>query len=354
MDLTFLLPLLSNAFSWHPSRIKTFGHIIIGMIAAGAVQQHKVAVGFEALHKLSSTCQRIRRFFKEQEIDGGIMARVLMDIVGLTGPVHLVLDRTNWQFGRVNINMLVLAVVVHRRLAIPLLVKALPKKGNSNGAERIELFTLFLKTFPYHRIASFMADREFIGKEWIDFLTAHKIPFFIRIKANRLVDYGGKQTPIAPFFAHLKRGQKRYLHKTLGGYSCFIAATKSQEGELVIIMSNQDQGLKILDIYRKRWTIEILFRHTKENGFNLEDTHLVHPDRIEKLFLTMAVALTLAFRFGQKEERRHKTPFRKTVAAPLFSTFRRGFDALKRLLFHKLQHALRDIAQILQPLTKKL
>src|SRR3954447_9094062 len=32
--------------------------------------------------------------------------------------------------------------------------------------------------------------------------------------------------------------------------------------------------------YRRRWAIETLFAATKTRGFNFEDTHLIHPDRI--------------------------------------------------------------------------
>lgn len=267
-----------------------------------------------------------------------------MNLMGIDGPVCLVLDRTTWQFGKLDINLLVLAVVVTHRFSLPVFVKALPKKGSSNSQERIDLLKLFLNLFPSSRIACVIADREFIGKAWIDFLITHNVPFFIRVKANRLVDYGGKMIAIGAFFHHLKKGEKRFLEKTLDGHHCYFAATRSQKGELVIVMSNQDERFKALTIYRNRWTLETLFHHAKENGFNLEDTHLIHCERIEKLFLIMAVALALSYRFGCQEEQQEKTPFKKTVAAPLFSTFRRGFDALRRLLIHSFLLALNAIA----------
>src|SRR4051812_31777034 len=41
---------------------------------------------------------------------------------------------------------------------------------------------------------------------------------------------------------------------------------------------------------RRRWAIETLFAATKTRGFNFEDTHMIHPDRIGKLFAVLAVA----------------------------------------------------------------
>lgn len=46
----------------------------------------------------------------------------------LKGPLTLALDRTNWKFERIDINLLVLAVVIANQFSIPILWKALPKK----------------------------------------------------------------------------------------------------------------------------------------------------------------------------------------------------------------------------------
>ena len=78
--------------------------------------------------------------------------------------------------------------------------------------------------------------------------------------------------------------------------------------------------------------IELLFANCKKNGFNLEDTHLVDLERIEKLFAVVCSALLLCFMVGNVEERKSPTPFKKTLKTPAFSTFRRGFDFLRKLL----------------------
>jgi len=217
MEFTSLLSSFSSIFPWHPSRIKTLIHIILGMIASANIQQNKLLLGFGSKPKPASICQRIRRFLKEQDFDVKAVAAFLMTLIGINGPVRLVLDRTTWQFGKLDINLLVLAIIVTDRFALPVLVKALPKRGNSNSQERIDLFALLLNLFPPSHIACVIADREFIGKAWIDFLITHNIAFFIRIKANRLVDYGGKMIAIGTFFHHLRKGEKRFLEKNLDG-----------------------------------------------------------------------------------------------------------------------------------------
>jgi len=321
--------------------------MILGVISSGSVQQHKTALGFSGAAQQASVCARIRNFLKSFKLNYNDYARAIIIMAGLKGPLRLVLDRTNWKFGRIEINLLVLAVVINDQFAVPLFWKALPKKGNSNGAERIDLLRSFIDVFGVERIACLMADREFIGKAWISYLIRHKIPFFIRIKENRLVEWGEGTRHISLFFRHLKGRKKRHIQFNLDGHVMFFAGTRSQEGELVIVMSNQDVGTKILDIYKRRWTIELMFRHCKKNGFNLEDTRLVNLERIEKLLAVVGMALLLCFLTGRQEEGKSPTPYKKTLQTPIFSTFRRGFDFLRRLLFHTREQALFLLSSLL-------
>lgn len=158
---------------------------------------------------------------------------------------------------------------------------------------------------------------------------------------------------ISVFFQHLNVKQKRHIQFNMDGHLLFFAGTRSTKGELVIVMSNQDVGLKILEIYKKRWTIESLFGNCKKNGFNLEDTHLTDLRRIEKLFAVVCSALLFCFLVGKTEEKNSPTPFKKTVETPAFSTFRRGFDALRKLLIQARDQALKLILHLIPRLKKK-
>jgi transposase len=305
---------------------------------------------FTTLAKQDSTCRRIRNFLSKFTFDPADIAHALVEICKLKGSLHLAIDRTNWKFGCIDINLLVLAVVVSEQFSIPLFWRALPKKGNSNAAERIDIIQLFIKTFGVERIGSLMADREFIGKVWIDFLVRKKIPFFIRVKENRLVEWGRIHRHLGVFFRHLKVGEKRHTQHRLDGHLLYFAGTRSKDGELVIVVSNQDVRFKILDIYKKRWTIELMFRHCKSNGFNLEDTHLKDLKRFESLFAVVVSALALVFLVGQKEESSCQTPYKKSIKSPALSTFRRGFDYLRKLLIQAKNEAFSLLSLLLQPL----
>lgn len=352
MDLSALLKRYQTLFPWNLARTKCFVSMILGMITSGSVQQHKTALGFTGRAKQKSVCTRISNFLRHFPFNFTDYARAIVTMSNLKGPLFLALDRTNWTFGRLDINLLVLAVGVSDRFSIPLLWKALPKKGNSHSTERRDLLHIFIDIFGARRIAALTADREFIGKVWIEYLITHNIPFFIRIKENSLVVWGDEMRSLSLFFRHLKPRQKRAIRFHRKGHLLFFAGTRSTKGELVIVMSNQDKGLKILEIYKKRWTIEVLFAQCKKNGFNLEDTHLIDLDRIEKLFAVVGSALLLCFMAGTQEEKKCPTPFKKTVKTPAFSTFRRGFDRLRKLLIQNRKKALKFILSMLDPRQK--
>ncbi len=50
-------------------------------------------------------------------------------------------------------------------VAFPLIFSMLPKQGNSNSQELIDLINRFINLFGVKFIDSFMADKEFIGRD---------------------------------------------------------------------------------------------------------------------------------------------------------------------------------------------
>jgi hypothetical protein len=99
--------------------------------------------------------------------------------------VQLTLDRTNWKWGKRNINILMLAIV-YRGIAIPILWTLLNKRGNSDTKERIALIQRFIAIFGKDRIVNVFADREFIGEQWFTWLIEQDINFCIRVKKTSL------------------------------------------------------------------------------------------------------------------------------------------------------------------------
>ena len=111
----------------------------------------------------TSRYRRIQRFFAEFSIDFDMIAGFIFKLFFTSGGTwYLTMDRTNWQWGKSDINILTLAVVF-KGIAIPIYWELLDKRGNSDTAERIALIQRFIKRFGKGCIAGILADREFIA-----------------------------------------------------------------------------------------------------------------------------------------------------------------------------------------------
>ena len=106
----------------------------------------------------------------------------------MKGPWLLCLDRTNWQIGSKHVNVLVLALVT-RRHRVPLMWSMMGGRwpGNSPTAARIALMDRHLALFGAGSVKMLLADREFIGGEWLRYLHANNAPFTIRLRENMTV-----------------------------------------------------------------------------------------------------------------------------------------------------------------------
>ncbi|RCW36785.1 IS4 family transposase [Marinilabilia salmonicolor] len=299
-----LIDSFKTVTGWHKARVKCAVSIICAMCKLQTVSFVKLAQGFEGQTKYESNHRRIQRFFAEFVIDRYLLARLIFSLLPHKPPYKLSLDRTNWKFGKTDINILMLSVC-YKGVAMPLLWKMLPKRGNSNAEERKELLNEYIKLFGVTTISSFLGDREFIGEPWFEELIRHKVPFFIRIKENMKVKIPRKGIKRAFWlFNHLRTGQYYhieglvYLGKNLvylSGIKTFNPATGKVEFVIIASFNKQDQAL--ID-YKERWQIETMFKAMKSSGFNLEDTHLNNLDRLTTLIAVVAIAFVWAYLAG--------------------------------------------------------
>lgn len=109
--------------------------------------------------------------------------------------VALSMDRTNFQFVRININILAIGIS-WRGTAIPLVWKLLDKRGLSNTEERIELLDELLKILlpaEHNKMPYVLMDREFGSRDWITALKERHLGFIIRIRVDAKVRKPGQE-----------------------------------------------------------------------------------------------------------------------------------------------------------------
>ena len=182
MHLKSLIAKITHGFGWHQERSLTFASMVLGLIDQRNVQHHALSTSLETKGFLKSKLERIRRFFAKQVINYEEFAYTLVQTVFQKIPqMDLILDRTNWKLGKKDINYLVLAAKVGP-VTFPLLWSLLEHQGCSDLEQRKRILERFRATFGFQFIRSFTADREFIGKDWLDYLCINNIPFLSALR----------------------------------------------------------------------------------------------------------------------------------------------------------------------------
>jgi len=298
-----LVEIFSQNLKWHKVRVKFFVSFICALCKVQTVCFSRLAEGFDSQAKVESTLRRIQRFFAGFTVAQDQIARLVFKLLPDQPPYFLCLDRTNWKFGRVDINILMISVA-WKGVGIPLIWSMLPKAGNSNYMERRELLKRYINLFGTASIEGLMADREFIGKQWFEGLIHEQIPFFIRIKEKMYIDVPRKGSVRAfCLFNDLPLNTPRfyerivYIDCNLVYLSGMKILNKENKIEFVIIATYSPDRNALIK-YKDRWQIETMFRACKSSGFNIEDTHLTDLERISKMLSLVSVAFVWAYRVG--------------------------------------------------------
>ena len=179
--------ILNEHFNWNKARMDCFVGMMIALLKIRTINLAEIATAFPSKANPESRYRRIQRFISSYHIDFHVVARFIMTMFGfLSSNYYLTMDRTNWKWGKKNINILVLAVA-YKGIAIPIYWVLLNKRGNSSTRERIALVKRFTTQFGKSQLLGLLADREFIGGDWLKWLKDEKIHFYIRIKKDAKV-----------------------------------------------------------------------------------------------------------------------------------------------------------------------
>jgi hypothetical protein len=265
-------------------------------------------------------------------------------------PYRPAMDGTNRQFGETNINVLILTVL-YDRFAFSILILMLDKRGNSHTQERIAMINRYVQLFGYDTIDCLLADREFVGEHWIDWLNRSKIRYYIRIRENFWVERHGKRFKAFWLFSHLKYGHREFLYPIcrVNGQLCYLSTSKIKHNgipELQMIISfNEPENAQ--KYYRERRQIETAFRALKSSGFNIEDTYLTDLKRIEKLFSIVMLAFAWAYVVGVYINDHIKPITIKTHGRRAKSFFKYGLEYIASILLNICKTINLDVFEIL-------
>lgn len=310
------------------ARLTCLSLVILALIQEKSVNLVSLSLAFQGKTKPESSYRRLKRFFAEVRLDQVKVARLILGLLP-PPPYTLCVDRTNWQFGRLDINILVIAIA-HRGVAFPLAWAFLDKPGNSSSDERIDLLKRCFEFIKPQDIAFLLADREFIGASWFHYLDQRQVAFAIRIRQDSLCD---TLWSVSALFAHLPLGELKLLNHSYRIYGCNLrlAGMRLSGHDYSIIATNRPPAQAFL-AYQRRWEIEMLFAALKTTGFDLESTHLAQA-KLDTLFSLLAIAFTWAHHLGEWLHDTRRKPLRfKSHLRREKSFFRHGLDHLRHLL----------------------
>ncbi len=327
---------LQEHITLHRTRHETLSCLVVLILRFGTVSLWRLASHAHSSAKTLSVHRRFERFFQYIVLDQAAIARLIVHMMGLSDrPWRLVLDRTNWKFGSVHINILMLGVV-HEGLCIPLLWSSLGKAGNSDAQDRIALVKRVAQIFPGQDIECIIGDREFIGAEWMGWLYKRNIPFIMRVRDNIHAWYRDQNAEkLCAKARTLKRRQKIILkglwHLGPGSVPVRIVIRRLKTGELLALAVSGLSPKRALNLYRQRWGIETLFSYLKKRGLNLEATHMSQPHKISTLMALLSLGFCLAFKTGLWAKK-YNPPKIKRHRSPHISVFTLGLNTLRKLL----------------------
>ncbi len=261
--------------------------------------------------------QKVRRFLSNKNISPAI---VLLPLICLVRPILsklpeivLTMDRTDWEKRQKYINILSVAIAYKGR-AIPLFWIVLDRKGSSSFEHWKQVLTPVIKglkqmewlsAIPIHVVA----DREFASPKLAKWLKEeYNIDSTVRIKRSMYLSEEGKpETKIAILLKDMEKGTCSVMHNQKVTRDCDFLMNiliKWDEGfdEPLIVattLANSEQADKT---YAKRAWIEPMHKDWKSNAFDIENTRVTDPKRIETLLIPVAFAYVLSVMEGKKKK----------------------------------------------------
>lgn len=335
MLATHLTEILIKELSWNKARLNCLGILLVSVVRFRTVNLVKLSAEATDNTEEGSLYRRFQNFFLKfamplDDIGELVLSKLTKPADGWT----FSMDRTNWKFGRIHINILVVAVLTEK-VAIPVCWKVLPqvrKRGNSNHQDRVTLMKRLLKLVPAHEIKVLTMDREFIGKKWLEWLDQQDVKYIVRIKGNVLIN--GKAASKYTHSSQLRSPRTISVWDTDLLFSGCRITGKNTRDRFLYVISNHYHGKEALKLYKRRWGIEIVFSHLKKRGFDLETTHMSSPEKIEKLFGVLTLAFLICYGWGCELKRSADTKAylkRKSI-------FRLGVDEIVRIFTNQDRH----------------
>ncbi len=336
-----LLAQMKGYFCCDKRRLKLICHLLIGLLKLTQSSLSKWSKALPGEQQLEAKYKQLQRFARFFRFSPRVYAGVVWGLFGQEKVVYLTLDRSEWQM-RGEWVQVVLVGIAHQGMSIPLLWQVLKRQGNTAPTTRKALrkcFDEWLDRSP-EQVIWWLADREYVGKEWFQELHQRKMRFCIRLRKSVRVWQGRQPLKLARLFEcpHL-----RTLTKPRQVYGCrlYLAGHQLPNGDF-FILGSATKTKKLAAIYQKRWQIETLFAAYKSRGFHLGSCRVNRAQRIKTLLFLLSIALLWAVKTGlwliQQGKAIPLKNLKNHAPQKWKSLFRWGLDYLQNLTLNNLPY----------------
>jgi len=286
-------PLVQNL-----ARKKFVARFVVGQFKSRNVQFREVAQHLNDRVKSASNETRIQSFFREVPLNYLALATLLVRLLPGQGKLRLCLDRTEWDFGKYQVNILLVTVgrgACHWPLCWELLDN---RSGNSNTDDRTALLDFCLHVLGPDRVGLVVGDRKFVGRQWFKYLKDKGLFFVMHLlKHHLLTDRRGRSHVVADW--NLQPRQCRLTECQVDGVWGGAQVTALAGGEYLFLFGTANPAY-LGQLYRKRWTIEACFQNLKGRGFALRGTHVQCRAKLKKLVGLVSLAYALCVSAGTR------------------------------------------------------
>jgi len=346
---------LSSHLGWHRARLKFMARFTSAMLSMKTTNLRRIAIALKAGVEAKSNYRRTFSVFSARTTSTQRRSGAFFCVCSRRRlPTRWSSTERSGISARCLSGVLAQVGIAHQGMAFPVVWNALPDAGSSGSDVQRRLFDRFLSVVDPEDIEVVMADREFISMQWLRHLRERGVSFCVRLRADRRVGLGPEgQEAAFPARTHARMQSEvgeeprvlcgqRYLFESDEAGEALpqarvvvrrIGADASSGDQFLILATSGINPEEATRLYQRRWEIETMFAALKSRGFDLEETHLTAPDRIERLIGLLALAFTWTRLVGQKRAGRYgPPPTRKSHGRRERSLFRYGLDWLQSIL----------------------
>lgn len=323
----------------------TIAMLITGLFRSRSGQLPKIAEKVSYAHQKPSLVSRFERYIKSswvkvQAYYKPVATAILSAVSGGSEPIVLAVDSTKMG-GRC---ICLMVSVIYRNRALPLAwVCFKGKKGHSSQTTQIELLEYVQTLIPKDKAVVLVGDGEFDGRELLSwFKEKTDWQYVCRTCETNMAKYNGKWLSLKEIVVELglEPGQTGFLQQVsfvqsnpVSDVNIFIA-WHDEKQQHIFFVTHCDTETEAKHWYDKRFTIETCFADLKSRGFNLDQTRIRTPERLERLILAVAFAYYFLIMLGIDSI--FSGIFRYLVRSDNF------FHSLTRLGFIFLDHLLNE------------